>query len=366
MTLMIVGSLNRENPYFQGARGTGLSVYRFDEETAATELLHEMRGVDNPTFFSVSPTGRHVYANSEVYGWAEGRVAALELTAQTGRLRAVNTQPSLGSITAYNSFDAAGRFLLVANYGLGAEDEGPNQAIAVYPIGADGSLAPPISSVAHHGHGPNAERQERPHPHCVRVTPDNRFVVVADLGLDALFTYPFDPSTGLLGEPVQTTLPSGSGPRHLIFHPNGRLAFVSCELNSTVLSLAYDPATGRFDLLDTARTVPEGVTGSYCADIQLHPRGHILYISNRGHDSVAVVAVDVATGRLTPVACPPCGGLTPRNLAVDPSGRFLAVANQNGDCVAFFAIDPVSGLLSEARAALTLGTPMCIGFTRAS
>lgn len=364
-TIMVVGSLNRANPYFQGARGVGLSVYAFDETTAQTSLLQEAGGVDNPSFLSVTADGRHIYANSEVFGWAEGLVSAIALTAVPPRLRAINMQPALGSITAHSSFDATGRFLLVANYGMGlAEDEGPGQSVVVFPLRPDGGLAPAISSAAHRGCGPNTERQERAHAHCVRVTPDNRFAVVADLGLDALLAYPFDAETGQLGAPVRTDLTPGSGPRHFLFHPDGRIVLVVGELDSTVTALRYDAMTGVFESLDRISILPEGAAENHSADIQLHPNGRFGYVSNRGHDSIALVAVDAESGRLTALGHTPCGGFCPRNLAFDPSGRFLAVANQNGDNITIFAVDAETGALCEAAPPLPIGTPMCIKFAR--
>jgi 6-phosphogluconolactonase len=364
-TLMVVGSLNRETPYFRGAHGPGLSVYAFDETTGTTTLLQETRGVDNPTFLSVTPDGRHIYANSEVFGWAEGLVSAFRMTPSPPRLRPINAQPAMGSITAHNSFDATGRFLLVANYAMGvAEDEGPGQAVVVFPLRPDGGLAPAVSSAPHTGRGPNAVRQERAHAHCVRVSPDNRFAIVADLGLDALFAYPFDAGTGRLGQPRRTDVTPGSGPRHFLFHPNGALALIVGELDSTVTSLRYDAASGGFATLDRVSVIPVGATGNHCADIQLHANSRVCYVSNRGHDSVAQVGVDPESGRLTMLGTTPCGGPCPRNLALDPSGRILAVANQNGDNIAFFAVDGETGALRQARDPLAIGTPMCIKFAR--
>jgi 6-phosphogluconolactonase len=364
-TLMIVGSLNRLAPYFHGARGIGLSVYAFDETTAEAKLVRETGAIDNPAFLSVSADGRYLYTTSEVFGWAESLVNAYALDVPAERLRAINMQPSLGSIAAHNSVDATGRFLLVANYSMAAEDEGPNQAVAVFPIRGDGGLASAVSSVAHAGRGPNPDRQERSHPHCVLTSPDNRFALVADLGLDAIFSYAFDEATGHLGAATRITLPPGSGPRHLVFHPNGRLVFVSCELNSTVLSLHYDAPGGTLSELDGAPTLPAGETiENYCSDLQVHPNGRVLYVANRGHDSIAVVSVEPETGELALLATPACGGATPRNLAIDPSGCFLAVANQNSDTITFFPLDAETGALGEALPAFPHGTPMCIKLIR--
>jgi 6-phosphogluconolactonase len=364
-TIMVVGSLNRENPYFQGARGPGLSLFTFDETTAETVALQEYRGVDNPSFLSVAADGRTIYANSEVFGWAEGLVSALEIDLAAPRLRPINMQPALGSITAHNSFDRSGRYLLLANYAMGnGEDEGPNQSVVVFPCRPDGGLGPSTSSAAHHGTGPNAERQERAHAHCVRISPDNRFAVVADLGLDGLFAYPFDETTGELGTPIVTRLAPGSGPRHFLFHPEGEIAVVVGELDSTVTSLRYDAASGRFAVLDRVSVVPEGTADNHSADIAFGAGGRFVYVCNRGHDSIARLALDAQTGRITLLGHTPCGGATPRGLATDPSGRFLAAANQNGDNVSFFAIDAASGALAVARPSLPIGTPMCIAFAR--
>jgi 6-phosphogluconolactonase len=303
--------------------------------------------------------------SQNVFGWAKGLVSAFAMTTTPLRLRAINMQAAMGSITAYSSFDATGRFLLAANYGMGvAEDEGPGQSVVVFPLRADGGLAPAVSSTAHQGSGPNPERQERAHAHCVRVSPDNRFAIVADLGLDALFAYPFDAKAGRLGQAVRTDLTPGSGPRHFLFHPEGRIALVVGELDSTVTSLSYDAASGGFKSLDCASVVPADVQHNHSADIQLHPNGRFCYVSNRGHDSIAIVAVDPERGRLTTLGHTACGGACPRSLALYPSGRVLAVANQNGDNVSVFAVDPENGALSNARPPMPVGTPMCIKFAR--
>jgi 6-phosphogluconolactonase len=274
----------------------------------------------------------------------------------------VNKQPSLGSITAHSSLDATGRFLLVANYGLGPMDEGPNQAVIAYPIREDGGLAPPTTSIAYNGKGPIAMRQERPHAHCVLSSPDNRFVVIADLGLDALLAYRFDKGR-LSDEPAaRSALPPGSGPRHFLFHPRGDLAIVICELDSTIASLRYHPESGSFDMIDTVSAIPAGVDHNHCSAIQLHPNGRVVYGANRGHDSIVVVGLDPDSGRLSPLDHQPCGGTTPRDMAIDPSGHFLLVANQNSDLVSVHAIDGDRGTLKLTGRDIAVGTPMCIKF----
>jgi 6-phosphogluconolactonase len=364
-TIMAVGALTRVAPHFPQAHGKGLRLYDFDETNGSAVLLCETEGIDNPSYLSITPDGRFLYANSEVFGWPEGTVSAYRVDLTARRLLSINKQASLGSTAVHSCFDQTGRFLLVANYGIGPMDEGPNQAIVVYPIREDGGLGPAVSSVAHAGTGPDPERQERPHPHCVAVAPDNRFVVVADLGLDSLFSYPFaqDGRMDSHGR-VRCALPSGSGPRHLAFHGSGRLAAVICELDSTIVSLRYFPETGRFEILNVVSAVPEGFGESRCSGIQMHPSGRFAYGANRGHDSIAVLRLDPDSGRLTPAGHTPCRGATPRDIAIDPSGRFLAVCNQNGDRICVFAIDGDSGALSPTQGDIEVGTPMCVKFAR--
>jgi 6-phosphogluconolactonase len=362
--LMAVGSLNREAPYFQGARGAGLSIFSFDSATGRATHLCDEGGIDNPTFLSVHPENGCLYANSEVFGWHEGTVSAYRYDRGRNRLVYLNKQPTLGSIAAHNSLAGDGRHLLVANYAMFPHGEGPDQALVVYPLAADGRLLPPTASVAHRGSGPHAERQERAHPHCVLQSPDGRFVIVADLGLDALLTYAYAADGTLSAEPVATTaLPKGAGPRHFAFHPNGRLAVVICELDSTISSLRYDRERGSFSLIGTVPAVPPAARAeNHCSDIQIHPGGRFVFGGNRGHDSIAILSIDPESGRLASLGAVPCGGATPRNLAIDPTGRFLLAANQNGDAIAVLAIDKDRGALTPTGANIPLGSPMCVKF----
>jgi 6-phosphogluconolactonase len=238
-------------------------------------------------------------------------------------------------------------------------DGGPDQSVSVFGIRGDGGLTPALGSVAHKGSGPNPQRQERPHAHSTNVVPGTDIVVVADLGIDKLVSYRLGKDGSLETISEFATAP-GAGPRHVAFHPNGRFMFVMNELDSTFTSLSIDPATGELALIATLPAVPaEARDHNHCADIQISPDGRFLYGSNRGHDSVAVVAVDQETGKLSPVAFTPCGGATPRNLGMSPSGKLLFSANQNGDVVTIFRRDAETGQLTEAGS-IPIGTPMCV------
>lgn len=358
--LIFVGTLNREAPYFQGARGKGLIVYRFDEETLDVEELAHAPEIENPTFLSVNATGTHVYANSEIFGWKEGMVTAFRFDPGSRRLDHINMQPSLGSITAHNMLSRDGGKLLVANYSMG--NGGPDQAIVVYGIRPDGGLTAPLASVTRSGAGPDTSRQERSHAHSVTELLTPGLAVVADLGTDSLITYRFG-TDGALAQIATAQTAPGAGPRHVALHPNGKLLFVMNELDSTVASYRIDPETCSLTALDAQPAVPaEARATNHCADIQLSPDGRFLYGSNRGHDSVCAFAIDEASGRLTLVGFFPCGGATPRNLAITPSGRYLFSANQNADRISIFKRDMETGALSDTGQAIEVGTPMCIKF----
>jgi len=255
--------------------------------------------------------------------------------------------------------DRTGKNVLVANYGGGS--------IAALPIGPDGRLGPATSSIQHSGTVADPKRQGGPHAHSINLDAANRFAVVADLGLDKLFVYRFDPEKGTLtpNDPPFTQLERRSGPRHFTFHPDGRHAYVINEINCTVTALDYDAARGVLTPIGTVPTLPAGVEvkpGDSTAEVQVHPSGKFLYGSNRGNDSIAIFAIDAVTGRLTPVGHQPTQGKTPRNFAIDPAGRFLLAENQNSGTIVVFKIDPATGKLSPTGHSVEVPSPVCVKF----
>jgi 6-phosphogluconolactonase len=357
--LMFVGSANRFAPYAKESKGKGISAFRIDLQTGAAEPLGSFGEIDNPAFIAVSPDGETLAAVSELAGAVEGKISTLSIDRATGGLHLLATQTSAGFTPAHLSFDGTGRFMAVANYGDVPASSLPGQSIAVYRLGPDGHVGAPIASATHTGRGADKSRQDRPHAHCVRWTPDNRFVVVADLGIDRLVTYRFDETAGAIERHGELALPPGSGPRHFAFHPGKPFAYVAAELSSMAASLAFDAAAGEFKLLSVEPSLPAGTyRPSYCSAIAVSPDGKHLFAGNRGHDSIARFDIG-GDGIARFIKTTPSGGATPRDFALDPSGRILAVANQESDVVTLFRHE--SGALTPL-ATIATGTPTAIAF----
>jgi 6-phosphogluconolactonase len=313
-----------------------------------------------PTFQSASflafyPGRSILYAVSEVEG---GAVLGFHVDPSTGNLKRFTTEASQGSGPCHLAVDATGADVLVANYGSGS--------IAVLPIDKiTGELKAAASAIQHRGKGVNADRQEGPHAHQAIVDPANRFAFVCNLGCDKIFVYRFNAATGKLepNDPQAVDLAPGSGPRHLTFDPSGRYAYVINELKSTITGFRYDANAGTLHEFQTISTLPEDFSGNNTtAEIAVHPSGKFLYGSNRGHDSIAIFAVDAATGRLTLIGHEPVGGHTPRHFTLDPTGSFLLAANQDSDNITVHRLDPATGRLTSANQEAKIPGPMCVLF----
>jgi 6-phosphogluconolactonase len=343
----------------------GIYVSRFDATTgklSSPELAAEAK---NPSFLALHPGGKFLYAVGEISGpdgQPGGAVSAFARDTATGRLTLLNQQSSGGNGPCHVSVDATGKCLMVANYGGGS--------IAALPILADGRLGEAATRIHHIGSSVNPKRQTKPYAHFITPSPDNRFAITCDLGLDKVLVYRLDPTTARLvtNQPPYAVVPHGAGPRHLAFSPSGRFAYVINEMALTITVFSYDAARGVFFEEQNISTVPAGYVISEkdsCAEIAIHPGGKFVYGSNRGHDSIAVFAADATTGRLTLIQDEPTMGKTPRHFAIDPSGRWLLAENQNSDSVVVFAIDAATGKLSPTGQTLTVGSPVCAVFVKA-
>lgn len=353
----------------------GIYICRFDPATGAIEVAGTAKDHLNPSFLTLDPTGRHLYAANEM---VDGAVASYAVDPETGALTLMGRQASRGSSSEDGASLApqeveprrgkaaedrtppagahpchvsiAGDSLLVTNYTGGS--------VAALPILPGGALGPASSFVQHEGAGPT-ERQTGPHPHSALHV--GGFVYVPDLGLDRVVIYRLAASELVPHEFAQ--LAPGSGPRHLAATPDGGTLYLANELNSTVTVLRREAETGLLEAMQTLPTLPPDYTGiNYPADLHLHPSGRFLYLSNREHDSIALFTVDAESSLLTPAGHFPTGGRWCRSFAIDPSGRFLMAAHQKSDSVVSLAIDQTTGALRPTGHSVPIPVPVSVCF----
>lgn len=342
--------------YTQGTGSKG--IYRLELDPATGTLSAPVVAAEtvNPSFLAIHPSKKSLYAVGEISGGAKsGAVVAFALDPKSGTLTALNKQPSSGSGPCHLVVDHTGQAVLAANYGSGS--------VSCRGLDASGSLAPEGVSIQHEGRGTDPKRQEGPHAHSINLDARNRFAFAADLGLDKVIIYNFDPKHATLTPHGSVAIAPGSGPRHFAFHPDGKHAYVINEMACTVTAFDYDADKGELKTIQTIPTLPRAVAaGDSTAEVQVHPSGKFLYGSNRGHDSITVFAIDAANGKLTTVQNEPTGGKNPRNFAIDPSGRWLLAENQDSNSIVVFAIDPQTGKLKATGTTASVPKPVCIKF----
>ncbi len=328
--------------------GSELHIFRLDLESGTLTALgsHAEAGA---SFIAIHPNGRNLYG-------VLTEVVAYSIDPETQEVTRLNSQSAGGEGPCHIVIDKAGSNALVANYSGGN--------VSVLRINEDGSLGDITSTREHQGTGPNPERQKGPHPHSINLDPDNRFAFAADLGIDKVVIYRFDATLGVLNDRASAaSVKPGAGPRHFAFHPAGRYAYVINELNSTVTAFRYDSEAGQLSEIQTVSTLPAGFEGeNYTAEVVVDPSGRFLYGSNRGHNSIAVFAIDTTRGTLRLLEPESTGGKWPRNFNVDPTGAFLLAANQQSDNVVVFRIDQHTGELDPTGQVVSTPGPSCLKF----
>jgi 6-phosphogluconolactonase len=337
----------------------GIYAYRFDSATGQSTLLGLAAESAQPSFLAIASSGKFLYAINEMSqfnGQATGAVSAFAIQPTTARLTLLNQISSRGAGPAHIMLDRGGKYALVSNYDAGS--------IALFPVLDDGRLGEATAFVQHKGSSVNKERQEGPHAHAAVFSPDNHFVIVADLGLDQLLVYRFDAAAGTLGnDPQIVRAVPGAGPRHLVFDAAGLHLYVINEMQSTVVTYRYDATNGTLRELQIVSALPKRFTRtSEAAEIEMHSSGKFIFTSNRGDDSIAVFAVNAKDGTLTPVEIDSTGGKTPRNFVLDPTGAWLLAANQDSDDIVVFRVDPRSGHLARSGPELHVPSPVCVRF----
>jgi len=346
-------------------KAEGISVARFDPATGRLSPVVTAARLKNPSFLARHPALPVLYAVSEVEdadGQRAGSLTALAIDATTGLLTELNRQVTGKSTPCHVSIDRSGRAALAANYGGGST--------VCLRIEDDGRLQPlvpgtPGGHLQHVGKSVNPERQAAPHGHSIDPSPDGRFAISCDLGIDKVLVHALDIGAGTLAFHGSAPVRPGAGPRHFALHPDGTYGYCINELDLTVTAFAWDPAVGSLKELQTLSTLPADVTdrtGFSTAEIAIHPSGKFLYGSNRGHDSIAIFAIDGDSGRLTFRGVEPIRGRTPRNFAIDPSGRWLLAAGQDSHTVTVFGIDRQTGALEFTGQSVPVPAPVCVLF----
>lgn len=338
-----------------GDKGS-IHAFQLESKTGHLKSVHQTAGVENPFFLAVSKDQKFLYSiHAKTFGGKENEeIAAYQIEGRTGKLKLLNRQSARGTAACYLDVDATGKSVFVANYTSGS--------VASLPVQADGSLGEAASFFQHAGSSVNAARQKEPHAHCIVVSPDNRFVFAADLGLDQVLSYRLDAKTAKLipNDPPFAKSPAGAGPRHLTFHPNGKRVYVINELANSVTVFDYDTQAGKLTETQTISTVPADFKGtSHCADLKITPNGRFLYGTNRGHDSIAAYRIG-DDGELTLISIEPSLGKGSQNLALLPGGETLLCANMPGNNVATFRIDSQSGSLKSVGEPIAITSPSCI------
>ena len=360
-TLAYVGTYTR-------GRSPGRGIYLFRLQTENLEVSQNITLVPlglavetpNPSFIDLDVRRRLLFAVNEIDEFDDrptGAVSAFSIDRTSGTLTLLNQRPSMGTGPCHLVLDKGNRNVLVANYGSGS--------VAVLPVGSDGRLGAATAAVQHSGKSIHPDRQKGPHAHCMTLDPANRFAFACDLGLDKVLSYRFDARQGKLtpNDPAFVSTRPGAGPRHMIFRPDGRFAYVVNELSSTVTAYAYDSNTGGLKDAQTVTTLPEYFDGANTgAEVGVHPSGRYLYVSNRGHNSVVLFAIDPQRGTLTYIEEQGTGGSTPRHFGIEPSAKHLAIANQDSNTVLVCRIDAGNGRLKPSGVFASVPSPVCVKF----
>ncbi len=350
--------------YTNKTASQGIYAYLFDPGIGKLSRLGVAAESEDPSFLAVHPSGKFLYAVNEIDhfgGQKSGAVSAFSIDPKDGKLSLLNQAPTQGAGPCHISLDKTGKYALVANYDGGS--------VAVFPIREDGGLAPASAFVQHSGSSVDKDRQGGPHAHWIGTSPDNRFALAADLGLDEILVYRFNAAKGTLtpSTPPYSKVNPGAGPRHLAFHPNGKFAYVLTEMENSVTAFAFKASNGSLSPLQTVSTLSvlrKDYSGpKEAAEIAVHPGGKFLYASNRANiDTISTFSIDPAGGTLKLKDEYPTMGKTPRNFAIDPTGKFLLAANQESNNIVVFRVDSTTGALAPTGEIAEVPAPVCITF----
>lgn len=337
-------------------KGDSKGIYSFtlDAEKGELQEVKAAAELENPTYVTISKDNKFLYSVAK--NGENGGIASYTINSANGDLKAVNQHFTMGASPCHVSINKDNSMAVTANYHRGT--------IESYAVNSEnGTIFSAVSVKEHTGSGPNAERQEKPHAHYSGFTPDEKFVAAIDLGIDKLITYKVAGHS--LHEANSFTFTPGSGPRHLVFHPNGKFAYVMTELSSEVIGLEYDQENGTFSELQYISAIPDDFTkNNQGSAIHISSDGRYIYAANRGHDSIALFHVNQDNGKLSFVEHTSTEGAWPRDFVLDPSEEFLVASNQETSNIVLFKRDRESGKLTLLQSNVSVPFPVCVKFLK--
>jgi len=337
--------------YTNGGKSDGIYAYDFNPATGDSKLKNTAKGIENPSFLTLSPDNRFVYSVNE--SGEKSTVSAFSFNRANGQLQFLNKLPAQGADPCYIIADNSN--VIAANY------SGGNAAI--FGIRKDGALAALKQVVQHSGGSINKVRQEGPHVHMALFSPDKKYVIINDLGTDKVYIYRYRPDASkevlLLHDSVAVT--PGAGPRHITFSKDGRYAYLLRELDGGITVFSY--SDGMLKAIQETKITEDDFNGENgAADIHLSPDGRFLYASNRGSENKITIFAVEKGGILNKTGQVGTLGKVPRNFAIDPGGKFLLAGNQNSDEVVVFERDPQTGGLRDTGKRIRVASPVCLVF----
>lgn len=344
-----------------GKAGGSKGIYRsqFDTKTGKLSEPELATEVEGPGFLAIHPSKKYLYCISPkaaADGSTGGSVFAFGMDPATGKLTPLNSASSGGPGPAHVAVNPAGNMITVANYAGGS--------CILYKLEPDGKIGAKAAFFKH-GPGSNADprRQAEAHAHCGVFSPDNKYSMTVDLGMDKVKVFKIDPATGAVDDEAAAdiTLPPGSGPRHIAVATDQKMAYVCGEIDSTVNVVELDLAGNKSKTVQSLPTIPQKDGKNSTAEVVLAPSGKFVYVSNRGHNSIAVFKVG-EDRKLTPVGHITGDIKIPRNFNIDPTGKYMLIASQNGGKVGVWQLDPATGLGKEMNTTVAVPSPICVKF----
>ena len=336
----------------------GIHIFEADTETGAFRPAGLVNGIENAIYLSLNKDRTLLYAGLGLPEYGEpkqnGAVAAYRIQGST--LLPLNHQPTGVTPPCYVALDPSEKTLVFAEY--------TNAVSGVFELMPDGRIsdAPP-ATVTHTGSGPDPKRQEKAHAHCAEVSPDGQNLCIVDLGIDRVKVYDFpNRAAGLKEKPALTiACAGGAGPRHIIFHPNRKTAYLLHELNNTISSFLY--SGDAFIHVQTIPMLPPDFTAySKASAIKFSPDGRQLFGSNRGHDSIAAYDIDPGTGKMSLLAVSKLAGQSPRDFEFMPGGKFVLLGHETSNELMSYAYDAATGKLDPAHGPFALYRPVYVKF----